>query len=395
MTWFCIMALQAMEFTLCGSRTLPRQRVRRLRHLSRIPACAFGLTLPMLLATAILLAAGAAAWGQVESVEGPASAPSWVSHGRVEGHLAISYSPAGAFSPDSSILAVVNEEKVFLMDLRGTGVRKVLKPRLEGLTDLQIQSANYLSSNILFLLATGIIHVKGKGSGGATPLLAFQWYAEQNTLAGKVDAIKAGSGPVRYFPEISYLAFNKENSIDIWNPRNGHGGRINIPDLTQPSNLYAISPDGHWLLLAQIASSSTADPVVVELKSHKFVDSLRGHQGTVLSIAFSRDSKQVATTCEDGKVRIYSVPDWKLLATLSGHVGPVHWAEFSRDGKWVVSAGEDKTVRIWSAEDGKLVQTLEESQEPLLTVAFSPNAEFVAASSEHTVLVWQRAGGNR
>jgi WD40 repeat protein len=165
--------------------------------------------------------------------------------------------------------------------------------------------------------------------------------------------------------------------------------------LTQAPNLFEFSPDGHWLLLAQIASSSTADPVVVALKDHRFVDSLRGHHGTVLSIAFSRDCKRVVTACEDGIVRIFSAPDWKLLQTLTGHQGPVHWAEFSPDGTWVVSAGEDKTVKIWSPEDGKLVQSLEESKAPLLTVSFSPNGQAVAASSEHAVLIWQRTGGGR
>jgi WD40 repeat protein len=101
------------------------------------------------------------------------------------------------------------------------------------------------------------------------------------------------------------------------------------------------------------------------------------------------------TACEDGKVRIYSVGDWKLLQTLSGHQGPVHWAEFSPDGKLAASAGEDKTVRIWSVDDGKLVQTLSESRSPLLTVAFSPNQEYLAASAEQAVLAWKRTPAGR
>ena len=101
--------------------------------------------------------------------------------------------------------------------------------------------------------------------------------------------------------------------------------------------MYAFSPDGHWALLAQIAMSTTPDPAVVETKEHRFVDSLRGHGGTVLSISFSRDGSKVVTACEDGKVRVFSVPAWTLLRTLTGHNGPVHWAEFSPDGKWVAS----------------------------------------------------------
>jgi WD40 repeat protein len=335
--------------------------------------------------------------GQVETVEVPHAAPVWVSRVRIAGHLALSYSPAGAFSPDSSLLAIAHEDQVVLMDLREGSIRKVLRPRIQDVTDLQIQSANFLASNILFLLGTGLMHTSGQGTGRPTPLLAFQWDAEQNALAGKVDAVggKGGFGPIRYFPQIGYLALYKDSKFDLWTPRGGGGGRVTIPDLTQSPNLFEFSPDGHWLLLAQIASSSTADPVVVVLKEHRFVDTLRGHNGTVLSVAFSRDCKRVVTACEDGKVRIFSAPDWKLLQTLTGHQGPVHWAEFSPDGTWAVSAGEDKTMRIWSPEDGKLVQSLAESQAPLLTVSFSPNGQAVAASSEHAVLIWQRTGGGR
>jgi WD40 repeat protein len=315
-----------------------------------------------------------------------------VSHGRAEGHLALSYSPDAAFSPDSSSLAAVNEAKIVLMDLRQAGVIKVLRPRIQDVDDLQIQSANFLAPNTAFVLATGIVHIKGKGFGGPTPLLAFQWDLAQDKLVGKPDAVgaKGGYGPARYLPQIGYLGLYKESTFDLWNPRSGQVGRITVSALTQQPNVYEFSPDGHWLLLAQIAMSSTPDPAVVELKVHRFVDTLAGHHGTVLSLAFSRDSRRVVTACEDGKVRIFSVPDWKLLRELAGHYGPVHWAEFSPDGHWVASAGEDKTVRIWRAEEGKLEQTLEESQEPLLTVAFSPNAEYFAASSEKTVLVWQR-----
>ncbi len=328
---------------------------------------------------------------QIETVETSPQAYHWVSNGRVEGHLALNYSPAGAFSPDGSALAVASEDKIVLMDLRDAGVRKVLKPRVQDITDLGIQSANFLAPDRLFLLATGLIRVKGK-PGVPTPLLAFDWDPERDTLIGKVNAVGAGGGfaPPRYFPQVRYVGLYKESHFDFWNPVSGQSGRINVPDLTRQPNVYEISPDGHWLLLAQIEASSTADPVVVQMSEHKFVDSLRGHQGTVLNIAFARDSKKVATSCEDGKVRVWSVPEWKLLLTLAGHQGPVHWVEFSPDGNWLVSGGEDKTVRIWSSEDGKLVQTLEESQAPVLTVAFSPNGGYVAVSSERTVLVWQR-----
>lgn len=329
---------------------------------------------------------------QVESVESPGDSYSWISHGRIDGHLALTYSPAGAFSPDGSTLAIATENKIALLDLRKGGIEKVLRPHIEMVTDLDIQSANFLTPDHLLVLASGLMQIKAKGMAPRSPELAFQWDTNADALSGKVDGLGAGGGyaPPRYFPDIRYVGLNKENNFDLWNPLTGKGGRITIPPLTQAVNLYAFSPDGHWLILAQVQGSSSADPIVARLADHQFVDALRGHQGTVLSIAFSRDSTRVATACEDGKVRIWSAPDWKLLQTLAGHAGPVHWAEFSADGKWLVSAGEDKTVRIWSVNDGMAVADLKESDAPVLTVAFSPDDKFIAASTEKSVLMWER-----
>ena len=329
----------------------------------------------------------------MESVAGPPTSHYlWSSNGRVEGHLALHYSPAGAFSPDSSILAVASEDKAVLVGTREGNIQKVLKVHIPDLTELNIHSANFLAMNELLLFGNAVISVKGRKPDGTTPLLAFHWDTIEDRLSGQVDTVGGGGGfgPILYFPRLGYLVLYKASNFDLWNPRSGRGGRLTVPDLTQTPNVFAFSPDSHWLLLAQIAMSTNPDPVVVEATEHRFVDSLRGHEATVLDISFSRDSTKVVTACEDGKVRIFSVPAWKLLQTLTGHVGPVHWAEFSPDGNWVVSAGEDKTARVWSVEDGKLQQTLEESKNPLLTVSFSPNGEFFAASSEKAVLLWKR-----
>lgn len=354
---------------------------RVLNFVKRAAVLALGT---VLFTTALLRA-------QVETVEGPAATPQWVSYGHVEGHLALNYSSDGAFAPDSSLLAVVADEKVVLMNLHSNGVEKVLKPRVPDIEDLEIHSANFLSPAQLFLLANGVVKVKGRGAA-RTPLLAIKWDVAADRMEGKVSTVgaKGGFTPARYFPDIHYLVLYKQSVFSLWNPLTLQGGELPIPDLTEIPNLYEFSPDGRWLLLAQIQTTGGADPTVVELKTHKFVDQLHGHEGTVLSMAFSRDAKKVVTACEDGKLRIFSVGDWKLLQILSGHQGPVHHAEFSPDGEWIASVGEDQTLRVWSAETGALLQTLQESQEPLLDVAFSPDGRFIAASSDDQALVWKR-----
>jgi len=329
---------------------------------------------------------------QIETVESTPPSYVWISHGRLEGHLALRYSPAAAFSPDSTTLAVIVGDKIVLLDVANGGVRKALRPRLEGITEIEMQSASFLTPTRLFILGSGMFRAQGKGEGRSTPTLAFQWDTEPDTLFGKINVVgvSGGYGPPRYLPQSGHLAMFKESHFDLWHPASGRGGRIEIPALTQRPNLFEFSPDGQWLLLAQIELDSSRDPAVVLLKEKRFVDSLRGHEGVVQSLAFSRDMRRVLTACEDGKVRVWSAPEWKLLHTLAGHQGPVHWAEFSPDGARVVSGGQDGTVRIWSTEDGRLVQTLEDLRAPVRTVAFASNGEYVAASADNLVLVWRR-----
>jgi WD40 repeat protein len=373
-----------------------RQKTGDRRHETR----AFILTPDSWLLTSVLIIAavllpGAPILAQVDTVNAPPPPAVWVSQGHAEGHLALKFSSDGAFSPDSSLLAVSADDKVLIMNLRNDAAPKVVKPRFPDLHDLEIHSASFTSPHDVFMLANGIFHPKGK-SAASTPLMAFRWDIEADHADGKLSAVgtKGGFSPARYFPMIGYLVLYKEGNFELWKPQSDQGGVINIPDLKQIPNLYDFSPDGHWLLLAQIQTTAGADPSVVELKTHKFVDELRGHEGTVLSLAFSRDASKVVTTCEDGKVRVFSAGDWKLLRTLAGHQGPVHRAEFSPNGKWIASVGEDHTLRVWSTEDGTLLQTLQESQEPLLDVAFSPDSRFIAASSEKQVFSWKRQGGD-
>jgi WD40 repeat protein len=343
------------------------------------------------LIAAIIAAAPLRGHGQVETA--PSAPPQyvWENFFHSEGHLALRYSPLGAFSPDSSILAVVNKNKIALNNLTTREIYKVLRVRLENISQIDIQSANFLPNGNLFILANGLFRAKGKGILVRSPELAFQWSPASDQLVGKVDAVgqKGGFLPARYFPRFHDLCLYKESHFFLWDPVTGKSGGFVVPQLTNPPHFFQFSPDGQWLVLAQIEMNASHNPIVVRMHDHQFTDVLAGHGGVVLNARFSQDSKRLVTACEDGAVRVWSVPDWKLVYTLKSHVGPVTWADFSPDGRWIASAGEDKTVRVWSAEDGKLLQILRESPNSLVSLAFSPNGRYIAATSEKTVTVWR------
>lgn len=80
---------------------------------------------------------------------------------------------------------------------------------------------------------------------------------------------------------------------------------------------------------------------------------------------------------------------WRCQATLHGYSNSVHRLAISPNGKLLASASDDKTVRLWSLPDGKLLQTLTEHRDRVERLAISPDSKLLASSSlDGTVRLW-------
>ena len=87
---------------------------------------------------------------QIETIDAVGSHALWVSMVRLEGHLGLGSSVEAAFSPDGGTLAVAGKGSVVLFDLKRQEIKRVLKPHVEDMTDLNVLSANFLDDfNIL------------------------------------------------------------------------------------------------------------------------------------------------------------------------------------------------------------------------------------------------------
>jgi WD40 repeat protein len=95
--------------------------------------------------------------------------------------------------------------------------------------------------------------------------------------------------------------------------------------------------------------------------------------------AFSADGAQLVTVTRD-EARVVSIAANRPPMVLRGHEGPVQAVCFSRDGTRVATASADKTARVWTVEWASLIRLLLSSTTACLTP--QQRAEFLGESNE-------------
>jgi hypothetical protein len=121
------------------------------------------------------------------------------------------------------------------------------------------------------------------------------------------------------------------------------------------------------------------------------------HPNDVWGVAFSPDSKTLATACADGFARIYSVPQGKLLATTATKEANIWRVVFSPDGALLASASGDAnstSVKVSNAATGAETFTLVGHTARVRAVDFSPDGKLIATGSrDGTIRIWSAMDG--
>lgn len=156
----------------------------------------------------------------------------------------------------------------------------------------------------------------------------------------------------------------------IWDLRTG--AELPIPPSTER---FEISPDGRTMA----TSSNNYVVTLWDLPAMSPRASLRGHRWIIYSMAFSADSKLLATGGADGMAKLWDTASGQEIARpLRGHLQGVTDLAFSPDGKTLATGSTDHSVKLWHVASGRELVSFPESAEPV----FSPNGSALIVETE-------------
>ena len=121
------------------------------------------------------------------------------------------------------------------------------------------------------------------------------------------------------------------------------------------------------------------------------------HPSDVWDVAFSPDSKKLATACADGYARIYQVPEGNLLTTTATKEINIWRLKFSPDGRLLATASGDLTsnsVKVWNVATGAETLSLVGHTARVRGLDFSPDGRIIATGSrDGTIRIWSAVDG--
>lgn len=104
------------------------------------------------------------------------------------------------------------------------------------------------------------------------------------------------------------------------------------------------------------------------------------------------NGKYIATAGYDNKIILWDAKDNSTIA-VGNHDHLVNQCEFSSCGRYLISASSDYSVRIWQIPDMKLLTVIPEHNDDVESIAIHPNEPLIAtASRDHYLRVFDFKG---
>ncbi|KAL2862490.1 WD40-repeat-containing domain protein [Aspergillus lucknowensis] len=195
---------------------------------------------------------------------------------------------------------------------------------------------------------------------------------------------------VAFLPGCNMVVSASNKRVQVWNIATGE----TVQTLEYHAEITAVgfSPDCKVVALMTLGDMTVS---LWDVETGAALQTLRtlGDDFSPQSIAFTPDSKAVASVGFDGTVQLWDAATGRTLQTLKGTSQGAWDIAFSPDGKVIVSASRDK--RLWDTATGEVLEITPEGDiSQAHSVAFSPDSKMVAMGSyKDTVQLWNTATG--
>ncbi|KAF8746787.1 WD40 repeat-like protein, partial [Rhizoctonia solani] len=167
-----------------------------------------------------------------------------------------------------------------------------------------------------------------------------------------------------------------DNTIIIWDVCTGTILVGPLQGHIAPVQSAVFSPNGN--VIASVACQGDTTARLWDSRTGNIIKQLDGHEAGIMSIAYSPNSKYLATGSNDNTVR--------------GHKDQVLTVAFSSDGSYIVSGGggRDRRIIIWDALTGSIVAgPFYGHADWIASVGFTPdNTRVVSCSMDCTIRIW-------
>jgi WD40 repeat protein/uncharacterized caspase-like protein len=283
----------------------------------------------------------------------------------------LAFSPSGEFlvsASDDQTLGIwaFSDNSLTVLDTgnrRSTSVQVSPDSQLilAGTSDGTLQLWRVSSQEVVAQLA---------GHSGAVPSVAF------------AAPLATPEGP-QVPQQVSLISAGADNTIRLWTTP----VVADAPQAADPSS-YPIAPhpDG------QTYAIGGWDGTVV-LQSPTQRQTLSGHSGSVLALAFSATGNWLASGGDEGTIRLWEGDTGRAEQTLTGHQGRITSLAFSPDERQLLSGSADQTAILWDLTTGQPLHTLTDHPDEVTAVAWGPRGNVIATGSvDGTINLWRPNG---
>jgi WD40 repeat protein len=165
--------------------------------------------------------------------------------------------------------------------------------------------------------------------------------------------------------------------------------------------IYAVKKEKNSILLSRKEFLGTIGTLgaglalaPTELFADKIMDDgalasiFKAHSNSICSICFSSDGKMLATSGRDETIKLWSIPDGRIINKVDGAANSSIC--FSCDNQTLFTGNSNKTIKQWSVIDGTLAETLNYHNFEITAMVCGNDERYIISGDKKTLCFYSK-----